>query len=769
MSDSRDAVPTDIPPRLFVKLLGPTDNTLVSVAEGSDFADLQRTAALALGLNPDGFAQTWQLAWEDGEGDRLRLKDQADWRQAVEYQQQQMNRSPIRVVLASVDGTISHPSTESQGPSTSPPTSSGQRRRKAEMTFTVITTTTTTTTSDDNQQCDSMDSYDDEPDLAAPPLDIARTQSTEVFMGSEKVVYSRARMLGSGSFGTVYLGLNQRTGQMLALKEVALPVAGSAVAASRMRALSHEIHVLERLSHPNIVRYFGMQRLPQGFVIFMEYIPGGSIASLLRQFGPFSEELVCTYMRQTLQGLTYLHGEGILHRDIKGGNILVSDKGEVRLADFGSSKAVQDVLIGATAKHSIVGTVEWMAPEMIRGGPVTPASDVWSLGCVMLEMVYAGSPWSRSDFNFSGLSAMYHIGSSDRAVPHIPSDLLSPEACDLLQQCLQREAGARLTTATLLLHPWITGQGAPAENWDNRQADAIMRYIQESVRSHNLSTSEFSGSRGLPGSSARIQSSSPDLLPQPPALIPPPPPPLPPDSSPQLLVFHDGQTAAEALRHNMLDLAKEGRECLDDLRSSSTCELGLGPVLQRGALAHTPVPLHHLDRHLEALLREVPDPTHRELGLFRVLTARMERTEERLRQRLDMLEQLAATFLHGEANMAPRPKSGLTNDVRAPLLESPTKIVEEEERIAGASATLTRPLFEEAATLTPCSTDTLDIPHPCHPTLPLDRWREERRRLWEVLLCGQQAAVVVIDLLWCGVAWLLWAHLSPCWPRLTPH
>eukprot|EP00667_Euglena_gracilis_P011822 EG_transcript_12098 len=454
MSGPRDAASAapEPAPRLFVKLLGPAGNTLVSVTEGSGFVELQCAAAEFLGVNMEEFGREWQLEWEDGDGDRLRLRDQADWRQAVEFQRQRATQSPIRVVLGSRDGslTLSRGSRASFG--TTSPLADTARRARAEVTFTVVTTTTTTS---GPLECSDGDNYE-EPD-PSPLTDLARTQSTEVYMGSDKVVYSKGKMLGSGSFGTVYLGLNQRTGQMLAIKEVSLPVAGSGVAAGQLKALGHEIRVLERLSHSNIVRYFGMQRLPRGFVIFMEYIPGGSIAGLLRQFGPFSEELVCSYMRQTLRGLAYLHGEGILHRDIKGGNILVSDKGEVRLADFGSSKAVQDVLAGASAKHSIVGTVEWMAPEMIRGGPVTEASDVWSLACVMLEMVYAGSPWSRNDFNFTGLSAMYHIGASDSAVPHIPSDLLSPEACDLLQQCLQRVADTRPSTAVLLRHPWITG------------------------------------------------------------------------------------------------------------------------------------------------------------------------------------------------------------------------------------------------------------------------------------------------------------------------
>ena len=130
-----------------------------------------------------------------------------------------------------------------------------------------------------------------------------------------------------------------------------------------------EVATLRTLDHPNIVKYLGTDRSGT-FTILLEYVPGGSIASLLGHFGPMPEPVLCRYLWQVLCGLQYLHDRDVIHRDIKGANILVSDKGQVKLTDFGSSISA----LGSGDVHRLLlGTVLWMAPEVVRDVPCPPS------------------------------------------------------------------------------------------------------------------------------------------------------------------------------------------------------------------------------------------------------------------------------------------------------------------------------------------------------------------------------------------------------------
>ena len=111
------------------------------------------------------------------------------------------------------------------------------------------------------------------------------------------------------------------------------------------------------------MRYIGTERDESQFYIFLEYVPGGSISSVIHKFGKFSEGLVRSYTRQILVGLAYLHEHQIMHRDIKGANILISNNGIVKLADFGASKRITEMQTAIDCK-SLKGTPYWMAPEV---------------------------------------------------------------------------------------------------------------------------------------------------------------------------------------------------------------------------------------------------------------------------------------------------------------------------------------------------------------------------------------------------------------------
>jgi len=137
--------------------------------------------------------------------------------------------------------------------------------------------------------------------------------------------WTRGELIGQGAFGSVYLGMDNDTGHLMAVKQVTITkvgVANSSKVAEHLRSLEAEVKLLQDLNHPNIVRYLGTERTAEALNIFLEYAPGGSIAGLLAKFGKFNENVVRVYTKQILQGLEYLHSNGIIHRDIKVSNHL---------------------------------------------------------------------------------------------------------------------------------------------------------------------------------------------------------------------------------------------------------------------------------------------------------------------------------------------------------------------------------------------------------------------------------------------------------------
>eukprot|EP00753_Platysulcus_tardus_P008248 PLAT15846.1.p1 GENE.PLAT15846.1~~PLAT15846.1.p1 ORF type:complete len:542 (+),score=221.91 PLAT15846.1:181-1626(+) len=191
---------------------------------------------------------------------------------------------------------------------------------------------------------------------ASPSPSAARLGSPAPRVSAPPASWKRGELLGQGSFGRVYKALDLETGRMLAVKTVSLR--GHSALVREVEALELEIQLLQELDHANIVKYLGMQRGKNKLHIFLEYASGGSVLSTLKSFGPLSEAVIRRYVKQILEGLAYLHTHGIIHRDIKGSNLLL-DHGVVKLADFGCSVKT---LVGeemASEKHSAaIGTTQ---------------------------------------------------------------------------------------------------------------------------------------------------------------------------------------------------------------------------------------------------------------------------------------------------------------------------------------------------------------------------------------------------------------------------
>ena len=159
---------------------------------------------------------------------------------------------------------------------------------------------------------------------------------------------------------------------------------------------------------------------------------------------------MAVYTRQILTGLEYLHANRIIHRDIKGANILVDSDGVVKLADFGASKQLQNVMSATGDLHSLKGTPYWMAPEVIKQTGHGRQADIWSVGCTVIEMLTGKPPWVQ--FN-TQVSALFHIASS-KEPPTMPADISA--ACRaFLLQTFARDPKHRPNASRLLQHDFV--------------------------------------------------------------------------------------------------------------------------------------------------------------------------------------------------------------------------------------------------------------------------------------------------------------------------
>ncbi|PWN54153.1 Pkinase-domain-containing protein [Violaceomyces palustris] len=242
----------------------------------------------------------------------------------------------------------------------------------------------------------------------------AMSQESPCSESATKPVFKwvKGDLIGKGTYGRVYLALNATTGEMIAVKQVELPRTASDREDSRQRgvvaALKSEIETLKDLDHPHVVSYLGFEETDAFLSIFLEYVPGGSVGSCLRKHGKFEEATIKSFLHQILKGLAYLHSKGILHRDLKADNILVDFEGTCKISDFGTVRRSDDIY-GNVENMSLQGSIFWMAPEVVSLSKkgYSAKVDIWSLGCVVLEMFAGRRPWSDDE----AVQAMFKVSS----------------------------------------------------------------------------------------------------------------------------------------------------------------------------------------------------------------------------------------------------------------------------------------------------------------------------------------------------------------------
>jgi mitogen-activated protein kinase kinase kinase len=238
----------------------------------------------------------------------------------------------------------------------------------------------------------------------------------------DKANWMKGDLIGEGSFGSVYLALHAVTGELMAVKQVELPNVAKGTESDKKKtamiaALKQEITLLQGLRHDHIVQYLGTSSDEEHLNIFLEYVPGGSIAGMLKQYNTFQEPLVRNFTRQILEGLSYLHSRNIIHRDIKGANILVDNRGAVKISDFGVSKKTNfnGMNLAPGTRTSLQGSVFWMAPEVVRQSGQSIKSDIWSVGCLVVEMFTGSRPFP----SMTTLQTLFAVGSNNEK-PSIP-------------------------------------------------------------------------------------------------------------------------------------------------------------------------------------------------------------------------------------------------------------------------------------------------------------------------------------------------------------
>ncbi|KAI6661924.1 hypothetical protein LOD99_9694 [Oopsacas minuta] len=191
--------------------------------------------------------------------------------------------------------------------------------------------------------------------------------------------------------------------------------------------------------------------------IFMEFVAGGSVARLLKTYGPFEESFLRNYTRQIVSGVKYLHSKNVIHRDVKGDNIMVEPSGCIKLIDFGCARAFRDESATLTYDKftmlckSMKGTVYWMAPEVIREEEYNEKADIWSIGCTVFEMATGKPPWAFKDI--SQEAALFRIGMG-YDLPQLP-DTLSDGVKAFINRCLQQDPSNRPSAKQLLLTQFL--------------------------------------------------------------------------------------------------------------------------------------------------------------------------------------------------------------------------------------------------------------------------------------------------------------------------
>lgn len=322
------------------------------------------------------------------------------------------------------------------------------------------------------------------------------------FVKSESVKVTLLTVAG-GSFGVVYRALDKNTGEFVAIKHIDLEGSDDDI-----REIQQEISLLSTCSSEYVTRYKNSFVRGVKLWIVMEYLGGGSCLDLLKP-GPIAEGYIAIIMRELLQGLDYLHSTGKIHRDIKAANVLLSETGQVKIADFGVAAQLTNI---KSQRMTFVGTPFWMAPEVIQEAGYDFHADIWSLGITAMEMALGEPP--RSDVH--PMKVLFLI--PKEKPPRLEGSKWSREFKEFVALCLNKDPDKRPAARSLLKHPFIRRAGKTellrdlvlkAKRYEEGAVDrdTDVRYYEETLREMSSADEgdEWVFDTIRPQSSAKVQ------------------------------------------------------------------------------------------------------------------------------------------------------------------------------------------------------------------------------------------------------------------------
>lgn len=252
---------------------------------------------------------------------------------------------------------------------------------------------------------------------------------------------------GNGGFGQVLKAMNLTTGKIFAVKKFFFNQENS-TQKEIIELLTAEVKILEKLKHNHIVKYLGSEIINDNNYIYMEFLSGGSLSDLINKTGALLEITVKNLIKQVLKGLNYLHENDIIHRDLKSNNLLLSCDGKIKICDFGCSKKYENEVEESGFVTSFKGTLAWMAPEVLEQKGYGRKADIWSLGCVVVEMITGKALCDEMNSTSHTQAALGY------KIPDVPKEV-SKSCKDFVSKCLNIDPTERGSASDLLKHEFL--------------------------------------------------------------------------------------------------------------------------------------------------------------------------------------------------------------------------------------------------------------------------------------------------------------------------